>query len=200
MKPSKNFQPDLRMQGVSQLHYTNAYDSDFALLLRERICVSLVGMMNDAIEVEVNMMTSGKIKQKAETKKIKEEPQASTSQSSSDAKFDMMMRTMEKLMERLYVDERPPVREKNEAQIRNPNFRRPQGPHAPQILQRGQRNQNDQHVRPPFQEKIVVEEYIEQPKDRIDQFGENETKVFVTKEEHDKFLLANTEDPLNEES
>ena len=36
-------------------------------------------MMNDAIEVEVNLMASGKIKQKDKLKKVKEEPLASTS-------------------------------------------------------------------------------------------------------------------------
>jgi hypothetical protein len=97
-------------------------------------------MMNDAIEVEGNMVASRKIKQQVETNKIKDESQDSTSQSSSDAKFDMMVRIMEIIMESLFVGERPPVREKNEPQIRNPNFRRPQGPPSPQILQRGQRN------------------------------------------------------------
>jgi hypothetical protein len=92
------------------------------------------------------------------------------------------------------VDDRPQVREKNEPKIRNPNFRRPQGPPAPQILQRGQRNQNDQQIRPPFQENFVAEDYIKQPKDHIHQFGENESNIFVTKKEHDKFLLENIED------
>ena len=43
-------------------------------------------------------------------------------------------------MERFFVDDRHQVRENNEPQIRNPNFRRPQGPPASQIFQRGQRN------------------------------------------------------------
>lgn len=48
--------------GVAQLHYANAYESDFSLLLRERIFVSVEDIMNDANEVEVNMMAYGKIK------------------------------------------------------------------------------------------------------------------------------------------
>ena len=108
----------------------------------------------------------------------------------------MMMKAMEKIMERLFVDDRPQVTERNEPQIENPNLRRPQGPPASQILQRGQRNQNDQQIRPPFQENFVAKDYTEQPKDHIHQFGENEAKVFVTKEEHDKFLLENREDSL----
>ena len=48
-------------------------------------------MMNDAIEVEVNLMASRNINHKNELRKVKEEPQASTSQSTSDAKLDMMI-------------------------------------------------------------------------------------------------------------
>ena len=134
------------------MHYADAFDADFALFLREIKFISLNDMMNDAIEVEVTLMASGKIKNKTKVIRIKEEPQASTSQSSSDAKFDIMIKVMEKLMDKLYVDEIPPSREHNETHIRNPNFRRPQGPPAPQILQRRRRNQNDQVI-PPFSGK-----------------------------------------------
>ena len=56
-----------------------------------------------------------------------EEPQASTSQSSSDAKFNMMMKTMEKLMDKLFVDDKNQTKDQNEPQVRNPNFRRLKG-------------------------------------------------------------------------
>ena len=48
--------------GASQLYYADAFDSDFALTLRERRSASLVDMMNDTIEVKVNLMASGKMK------------------------------------------------------------------------------------------------------------------------------------------
>jgi hypothetical protein len=148
------------------LHFTDAFDADFALFLREIKSISLNDMMNDAIEVEVNLMAPGNIKHEIELRKVKEEPQVSTSLSTSDAKFDMIMKVMEKSMDKLYVDETLPSREHNEPHIRNPNFRRPQGPPAPKILQRGQINPNDQ-VRPPFQEYLVDENYPEQPEDHI---------------------------------
>ena len=56
---------------AAQLHYADPFDSYFALLLRERRSVSLNDMMNDAIEVEINLMTFGKNKQKIEIKKGK---------------------------------------------------------------------------------------------------------------------------------
>ena len=57
----------------AKLHYANAFSSEFTLLLRERRFVSLIDMMDDAIEVEVNLSTSNKTKQKKETKRVKEE-------------------------------------------------------------------------------------------------------------------------------
>jgi len=48
--------------GVAKLHYVDAFSSEFTLLLRERIYLSLTGMMDDAIEVEVNLIASNKTK------------------------------------------------------------------------------------------------------------------------------------------
>jgi hypothetical protein len=47
---------------VSQLRYADSFGNDFSLLLRERRSNTLYDMMNDAIEVEVNLMASGKFK------------------------------------------------------------------------------------------------------------------------------------------
>ena len=57
-----------------ELHYVDAFDNDFSLTLRERRYASLVDMMNDAIEVEVNLMESRIIKHKSyiDKKKAKE--------------------------------------------------------------------------------------------------------------------------------
>ena len=97
----------------------------FALLLTKRQYVSLTDMQNDAIEVEVILMASRKVKHKIESekKKVKEKNQPSTSQS-SNAKFDLMLKTMERIVDKLSLDNRPIVRDQPKSQIRNPNFRR----------------------------------------------------------------------------
>ena len=64
------------------------------------------------------MMSSKRGKYKSETRKIKDEPQ-----SSSNTKFDSMMKVMEKLVDKLSITDRQVVRDNNEPQIRNPNFR-----------------------------------------------------------------------------
>ena len=66
-------------------------------------------------------------------------------------------------------------------------------------MQRGQGNQNDQ-VRPPFQENRVDENYPKQPEDHIHELGENESNAFVTNEEHDRFQFENNELPCPERS
>ena len=107
--------------GAAKLHYAYAFDSELTLLLIERRSTSLENMIQDAIEVEVNLSTSNKTKQRGDNRRVKEEAQASTSQSSTDAKMDLMMKAMERLIDRLSVDDGGPNihRERNEPQIRN---------------------------------------------------------------------------------
>ena len=50
--------------GAAKLHYVDSFDSDFALLLREKKLVSLPIMFKYALEVEDNNMASGTIQHK----------------------------------------------------------------------------------------------------------------------------------------
>ena len=52
--------------GTAKLHYVKSFDNDFALLLRERKSATLPTMFTDALEVESNIMASGKIKQRVD--------------------------------------------------------------------------------------------------------------------------------------
>jgi hypothetical protein len=68
---------------------------------------------------------------------IKEEP----STSSSYDKLDSIVKSMERMMERLTIADRNPPRENHPApQIRKPNFKR----NPPQIIQRDLRYQREQ--------------------------------------------------------
>ena len=112
--------------GATKSHYVDAFDNDFALLLRERNYFNLHAMFKYALEVEDSLMASCKMKQRSEVdrRKTMEENQPSNS-SSTNAKFDIMMKTMERLIDRLALDNMPPNRDQPEPQIRNPNFRIP---------------------------------------------------------------------------
>jgi hypothetical protein len=90
-----------------------------------------------------------------------------------------MAKTMEKLVEKLSLDDRP-----HDLQSRNQNFRRPQ---VPQIRQREQRIPIDHPVRPPFQNNYVAD-LFEEPSEDIHCFGLEGSQVYLTKEEHDMFM------------
>ena len=45
---------------AAKLHYAGDFDNDFAFSLRERKSSPLVAMFTNALEVEANMMASGK--------------------------------------------------------------------------------------------------------------------------------------------
>ena len=112
---------------AAKLHYAGAFDNDFSFPLWKRKSATLAAMFIDALEVEANMMASGKMKHRDLDRRRKEENLPSTSSSSADVKLEMMLKTMENLM-----DTRPFNREQGDPQIRNPNFRRPNPPVPPQ--------------------------------------------------------------------
>lgn len=109
-------------QELAQMRYFESFDYEFSILLRETESPSLVEMKNDAVKVEVNMIAAKKSKMDKTKLKEEEKPSSST----SDDKFDSMMKTMENLMDRLTPRNTyaPPVQ--HEPQFRNPQFRRPQ--------------------------------------------------------------------------
>ena len=100
-------------------------------------------------------------------------------------------------MDKLCIDDKTQMKDQNETQVRNPNFRRHQGLLVPQVILRGQRNPNEQQIRPLFQENLVDEGYIEKPQDHIHHFGNNEpreSRTFLTKDEHDSFVSQEEEE------
>jgi hypothetical protein len=118
-------------------------------LLRERRSNTLDDMMRDAIQVEVNLMESEKIKHNPDRdmKKVQGEEKPSTYQSSNE-KFYLMMKTMEKFMEIMSLENNPATRDQTDFQPINKNFRRSL---VPQIRKIDHRNQGDQQIKPPFQ-------------------------------------------------
>ena len=92
----------------AQLHYVESFDIDSGLNLRGRRFATFPEMLKDAIKVEGNLMAYEKIKYKFDTekKKAKEESQPSTSQS-ADAKFNLMMRNMERIVYIISFKNRP---------------------------------------------------------------------------------------------
>ena len=89
-----------------------------------------------------------------------------------------MVKTMEMLVEKLSLDNKPAIRDQTELQHKNPNFRRLL---VTQIRQRDQRNQGDQQIKPPFQNNYVDENFEESFEDNIHYCDDVETYIFLTK-------------------
>lgn len=91
----------------------------------------------------------------------------------------VIMKTMEKLMERITVDNRPPPREQ---QNRNQNVGRPQ------ILQNRARDQiipPEQSVIPPFQQYYLEEICDDPAEDEIHLLDSELVPSFLSREDHD---------------
>ena len=80
---------------TAELHYAGAFDNDFTFSLRERKSTTLATMFIYALEVEANMMASGKMKHRDIDRRKKEENFPSASSSTNDVKFEIMLKTME---------------------------------------------------------------------------------------------------------
>ena len=89
-----------------------------------------------------------------------------------------MMKTMEKFMEKLSLDNKPTTRDQSNFQLRNQNFKRAPGP---QIRKRDQRYQGDQQIKPPFQNNYMNENFDESLEDNIHCCDDTETNVFLSK-------------------
>ena len=91
----------------------------------------------------MNLTASNKNKQKHEAKRVKDgEPQPSTSTSNSNAKIDSLVEAVKALV-KITTTDKNQMKNQHEPQVRNPNFRRQQGPPVPQVMQREPRNPNE---------------------------------------------------------
>jgi hypothetical protein len=93
-------------QPAAKVTFTGAFDLDFALLLRERRSIDLTKMQDDALEIESNMMASGKLNAKIKTRnkenrKFKEQGGSSRSGKSSGDKIDEMARVIRELSNKI---------------------------------------------------------------------------------------------------
>jgi hypothetical protein len=82
-------------QTAAKVTFAKSFEPEFSLLLRERRSVDLTRMNDDAIEIESNMMASGKLKAKdetrnKETRRFREQARPSGSGRFAEDKMDDM--------------------------------------------------------------------------------------------------------------
>jgi hypothetical protein len=116
-------------QLAAKVTFAGDFEPNFALLLRERRSATLAGMQGDVIEVESNMMASGKLKAKVETgtrepRRFKEQAGPSRSGKSAEEKMDEMAKIIKDLsnkISRMELDQTKPYLFVKNQFIRNPN-------------------------------------------------------------------------------
>jgi hypothetical protein len=130
-------------QPATKVTFTGAFDYDFTLLLREIRSTTLEGMQYDVIEIESNMMASGKLKNKVdmgtrEPRCFKEQVGPSVSgKTSSKEKMDEMEKIIKDLsykISRMEMEKSKPYPYTRNQFRRNPNIN-------PQIQQRKIKNE-----------------------------------------------------------
>jgi hypothetical protein len=86
-------------QPAAKVTFAESFEPDFALLLRERQGATLTRMQDDVVEIESNMMASGKLKSRIETgnretRRFREQAGPLGSNRSTDDKMDDMDRVI----------------------------------------------------------------------------------------------------------
>jgi hypothetical protein len=108
-------------QLLALIKFPDGFDDDMSYQLRERNPATLEDMQKCDVSVEAILLARRARQRTKRRVTIKEEPSTST----ADAKIDSLVRTMERMMERLEITDRNPPRENQSApQIQNRNFRR----------------------------------------------------------------------------
>jgi hypothetical protein len=182
----------------TKITYSDAFDSDFYLLLRERRLPTLSLMQDAALEVESNILASQKWKGDSDRRRPKNE--ASTS-SNVDPKLDKMAKMLESLtseISKLKIENKQPVKGRgtyDSAGInpnQNPNnFRRNNQP--TQILQRENNPTEDQRIKVPLQNVVMDEdngEDQESGEGDIHCVGEKTGKYYLTQQDYEESLMT----------
>ena len=172
----------------AKITYSDAFDLDFCLLLRERRSPTLSLMQDAALEVESNILASQKWKGDSDRRRPKNE---ASSSSNADPKLDKMANMLESLtseISKLNIKNKQPVKSRStyDPTGKNPNlnpnsFRRNNQP--TQILQREKNSNEDQRIKVPLQNVVMDDDNGDDHQDEegdIHCVGEETRKSYLT--------------------
>jgi hypothetical protein len=187
----------------AKITYSDSFDSDFYLLLRERRSPTLSLMQDASLEVESNILAAQKLKGNFDRRRPINE---ASSSSNADPKLDKMADMLESLtseISKLKIENKQPVKGRGtyDNAGRNPNqnpnnFRRNNQP--TQILQRERNPTKDQRIKAPLENVVMDEDegdYQEDGEDNIHCVGEEIGKSYLTQHDYEEALMTEqTED------
>jgi hypothetical protein len=190
-------------QPAAKVTFVGAFEPDFSLLLRERRVADLTRMQDDVVEIESNMMASGKLKTKVEmgnkeTRRFREQAGPSGSGRSSEDKMDDMEKIIKELsnkISKMELDQSKADQFARKYFRRNPN---------PQIQQRQIKNE-DQKIQAPFKNENFIggddmQEFEELEED-MNNLGDDCQQPHLTRQDYERSLKAehrsNNDDSIN---
>ena len=106
-------------QGMALVRYPEGFDAEMAYQLRERYYLTLEDMQKGAVSVEANSIE--KRNRLRSEKRVTYKDDIVPSTSTSDTKIDNLVKVMEKMREKINLNDRVPPREPQNNQNRNRN-------------------------------------------------------------------------------
>jgi uncharacterized small protein (DUF1192 family) len=136
-------------EASAQISYAGAFEPDFCLLLRERRATSLAQMKDATIEVESNILSADRLRNKADADRRKGKSEASTSNPLLShprvEELTQMMKLLSEEMERLKV-ERKQMNKGPQSTENKGGFRRPNNIAPPTMHREKGRDRDDQRI------------------------------------------------------
>jgi hypothetical protein len=182
------------IETFAKITYASSFDPEFFLLLRERRSASLAHMKYVALEVESNILGTNKLRGKYDRDRRKSRVEASTSYSSGvNPQVDELTKLVQSLsieMEKMKLEGKQNYRNTHNVDNRG-NFRRQNN--APQVLQRDQRNRDEQKVQTPLQNNMVDEEVgeDEETDPKIHCVGDTSPSPHLNQSAYEESLMDN---------
>jgi hypothetical protein len=189
-------------QPTAKVTFAGAFEPDFALLLRERRGATLNRMQDDAVEIESNMMDSGKLKARVEngnreTKRFREKAGPSGSNRSSDDRVDDMARVIKKLSNKIT---RMELEQAKADSYPKKDFRKNQNPSN----QQRQIKKEDQKIQAPLKNENFIGannfQDFEDLDNDVTNFGDDCSQPYLTREDYEKSLNTSKLSNEKEES
>jgi hypothetical protein len=177
-------------QPAAKVTFAGAFEPDFALLLRERRGATLNRMQDDAVEIESNMMASGKLKARVETgnretKRFREQAGPSGSNRSSDDRVDDMARVIKELSNKIA---RMELEQAKADSYPKKDFKRNQNPPN----QQRQIKKEDQKIQAPLKNENFIGandfQDFEDSDNDVTNFGDDCSQPYLTREDYEKSL------------
>jgi hypothetical protein len=177
-------------QPVAKVTFTETFEPDFALLLQEIRGANLNRMQDDAVEIESNMMASGKLKSKVEvgnreTRCFREQAGLSGSNRYTDDKVDNMARVIKEISNKI---SRMELEQAKADSFAKKDFKK--NPNPPN--QQRQIKNEDQKIQTPLKNEnfIGVNDLQDfgDSDDDVMNLGDDCTQPYLTKEDYEKSL------------